>query len=387
MKPLKQAKPSESPETSDLKNSTYQEPERQRITHQQKYLEVLRDTSPFIFEELRPLTPSFVAVFGEPRSNEEIIETYEAIRDFKGLFWDQLKNPVKAFPLTSSTRRINKNFTWKRYKLSLQLTKWAIDAEMGRPDESFWTKPDVELWLSELTQSSRTYMLEQQVRKLVSDMRAAIVGAFGKFGTSEDRLIEQFLLLHTGLFDWMSRNDLERDFLQDCAYLFLGQFAKSPDLRISELMVLGRRYPRQLQADDFEFRSEGWWAGGDETPASYKKRVIAELKLQLDDYLRNSAIDLTLGRRNQNTKPADPHFESLFWMIAWNQGSTYKEIGSRFHRSIDAIKDRLEVLEGYGIPKRIGTQGRKLQSDAKNERLTQIRSDFLSFKDRIIKGG
>ena len=41
----------------------YQEPDEAKITHQQKFMQAIRDTSPHLIEEIRPLVENFKALF------------------------------------------------------------------------------------------------------------------------------------------------------------------------------------------------------------------------------------------------------------------------------------------------------------------------------------
>lgn len=369
----------------ELPGGTYQEPDKPKIDHQQKYYEYLRKTSPSIFQELRSLEPSFLTVFGKPASNEEIIDIVKKVEGFMGLFWDQSTNPTEGFPLTPSICSIPSYFSWKRYKVPLLVTRLISSIENNESEEPTHMSTDVGKWYQELI-AGPLYGYDLDRAKTASKRIFSTIQKFFGVSPTDTLTSTAFLSLQCGLFDWMERHHFERDFMLVNAYILIGQFTQNPEQAPDDALAFGRIIPRRLQAEEFTFRTDGWWAYK-ESPGAYLERTIDECKKQLSEYLINSHNYLNLAKMTHITKPKDPDFESIFWLIAWNEGATYPQIARCFNRSRYTIKDGTNNLKAFDLPKRIGRQGRMKIVVVTTERLTQIRQHFRDAKSTESRNG
>lgn len=349
----------------------FREPEELRSKYQREYVKALLSTSPHIFNELKELAPMYVSLFGVPLSEDEILQTQNKIERF-GRLGRVYKDPLERFPFTASSSSISSEFTWRRFKPAFQFARLVREVEKGGPSGVPSPSKDLEIWWQEgLKQSA--YHLNTAVTA-TSDLREAIKEYFD--APEADSVVESFVDLQCGIYAWMERHDFETDFMLDNAYLYLGQICKHhADQEWSPTIFL-RRATRRLQGMRFTFETDGWWAGK-ESAQDYQARVTAEVAAQLYVYLRGICVQYDLNNMVKITRPPDPDFEYIYWLIAWNEGASKKEIGDKFGRSPETIDSALPVLKQYGLPVRIGKPGRPGRSPARLERVAEIHRIFV----------
>ena len=240
--------------------------------------------------------------------------------------------------------------------------------------------PDsVEIWFNELYNQK---LDSERAEKVVENFKDIIVTGFQDIATDKDLIWENFLNLQTNLYLWMELHGLERDFIFENSYTFFYQLSQNEHLPIQDLRIWGRIFPRRLQSYEFEFpKQEGWWARN-ERAEDYQKRIIKEFKNALIQYLYSSYNYLDLANKKHITKPKDPDFESIYWLIGWNEGATCPQIAKCFNRSADTIKDGINALKRFALPKRNDKPGRKGKDlPVSEERVRAIRQQFLEAKE------
>lgn len=361
-------------EKRNVPSGLYQEPDEPKVIHQQKFVEAIRNVSPRIIEELRPFAPNFNALFGEIASNDEFLEKLKIIFALQEPPYEALD----GFRFTHSTATIWQNFSWKRYKVPLLWSKYLFDLEKTDDKNSVSIPNVVKIWLDELYESKDIWT--EQAEDFAKKIKEVIITAFQETAPDKDLIWENFLTLQCGIYTWMERYHFDRDFLFENAYAFLFQFSQDENLPTKDLKLWGRTHPRRLQSYEFKFQSEGWWAKN-EKAEEFKKRVTKEFKSVLDNYIYASSNYLHLANKLHATRPKDPDYTSIYWLIAWNEGATFPQIAECFNATIDTIKDGLNALKLFDLPKRQDKPGRKGKYlSVSEERIQEIRKIFLEFK-------
>lgn len=359
---------------SFIPSGLYQEPDEPKLLHQQKFVEAIKNASPYILEELRPLTENFIDLFGVIASDDEFLQKLNIIFSLNKSPYQALDN----FPFTRTTSTIYQRFSWKRYKVPLLWTKYIFDREKSNNKDSVPIPNDVQVWLDELYEPKDIWM--EKALESAKTIKEEILNILQESTLNKDLIWENFLNLQCGLYEWMERNHLERDFLLENAYIYLFQFSQNENLPIKDLKLWGRTIPRRLQSYDLEFKSDGWWANN-ERPEEYKKRVIQEFNVFIKTYIYDSSNFLQLYNKSHITKPKDPNFQSLYWLIAWNEGATYSQIGRCFNQPSDTVKSGINNLKEFDLPKRMDKPGRKGKNLIVSKvRIQEIRKVFIDSK-------
>lgn len=96
-------------------------------------------------------------------------------------------------------------------------------------------------------------------------------------------------------------------------------------------------------------------------------------EIELENYFQRVGFDLELNKKTRITKPDDPDYDSIKWLIAWNEGASMQEIANCFYKHPYTIKDGLKKLTAYDLPRRTGSPGKKKQSLISELRLLEIK--------------
>ena len=362
---------------SFVPSGLYQEINEVNAVHQEKFVEALRNSSPAIIEELKSLIENFNVLFGELSSDEEFSQKLNIIFSLQISPYTALD----SFPFTKSTSNIKNYFSWERYKVPFFWAKHFFDSEKSNNKKPVFVPDVVQVWLNELDELNDTSI--EQPKDFASTFKEEITKSLEEIAPNKSLIWENFLTLQCGIYDWIDRNNLEKDFLLEIAYIFLFQFSQEKNLEVNKLRIWRRKSATRLSGHKFEFESKGWVASR-ERAEDYKKRLKEEFKTALDNYIFDTSNSLQLRNKLHITKPKDLDFESIYWLLAWNEGSTYSQIGKCFRRSTDAVKSGLKKLTNFGLPKRVDTPGKKKDRDltVSEKRTQQIKKAFIDFSNR-----
>lgn len=402
----------------EIPTGKYRDEKRIVSTYQQKFVEYIRQLSPQVIEELREFVPYFDALLGGQKANYiNIFARYKSeIFDLDYSFDGKINNSIlkdtflKYRPEKYKSFRPNKNkpfkpgeyktyrddYKWGEHRLMLQflyLKCVPADEEKRRevrqgmlvllrdnlaiPYDPLESPKEIDKSLLQkfiIIQSGKILeelLLNEEHNFFCEEAKPKIIKFLEGISPTPETSIEAFVELQIKLLKWAERHNLQKDWLLKYAYLFIWQFSNNPKLKITniEIPILD---VHSLKAYPFGFEFDGWDAG-DEDIKDYKRRITESFQSALQRYFQNIGSQSDLRNTKRITKPTDPDFESTKWLIAWNEGATKSEIAEIFNRSTETIKDGIEELLQYALPKRIGTAGRKKHRLVSKERLLEIR--------------
>ena len=374
-------------------------------------MEYTRQGSPAIIDELRELGSYFDQVFGENK------DAFHRLFDWNGIdlvgsdasldtyIFQQLPDYRVLEFRRHRYRSFRYDYVWGEFRLLLQFLYLSLQS---MPDEKvekmklqllrlmprnlefreeFLKNPE-NVDISALSDYKSTaselvvlkFLEDHEHRYFVEGAKnqlARMLGHRASFSLVPEPNTEAFIILHTELLNWADHHFLEKDWALKYAYFFLSEFSKQADSPILKIQVpfLQRR---SLYTDSFRFEMPSWFPG-DETREQYEKRLKENLESKLESHFQFWGKNLNLDRANPDsikriTRRKDPDFESTKWLICWNEGATYPQIASCFHRAVDTIQDGIRDLKSYDLPVRVGTRGRKKSLEVGNKRLEEIRS-------------
>jgi hypothetical protein len=334
------------------------------VTYQQKFVEVLRDVSPQVFEDLRSLIPNFNVLFGKD------IEKYlDVIDDLKLDAFDyNINSPEYKSP--------DSKYLWGFLKVLFLTTQYKFHLSTSENENSISVPKELEMICEEFeilykNLGYRKNIYDTHLKHKIEGFERLLQKAFQETATDETLILSNFLELQSQIYFWVDRYHLHKDWLIEYAYFILYQMSKNEDIPVKEIPILKRRYTPDTIADDFVFKSQGWWASK-ETAEECKAIVREEFEEKLKNYMASAHLYLDLDRKTKFTKPKDP--EKLKWLVAWNEGSTIPEIADCFCRSQDTIDDGIDELLKFDLPKRKGKRGRKKHRIVTKERLAEIKA-------------
>ncbi len=303
--------------------------------------------------------PTFNALFGSITSEDDFIgQKMEIIFSLQ----KHLLAALDDFPHNKTTWKIPADFNWKRYKVPFLLAKTVLELEKSnnkkqtqstvlpllvstRPSTPILLADSVEVWKNELINSQLTdpENWSEKIDRYLKNLRKTIIKAFQDTAVDKDLIWENFLTLQSTLYLRMERYGIEKDFVFINLYIFLYQFSLNENLVVKELNIWRQTSLSRLTSYDFVFpKQDGWWARN-ESAQNYQSRITKKFKNALADYLRSSYEYLQLADKKHITRPKDPDFESIYWLIAWNEGATSRQIAKCFNKSIDTIKDGINL--------------------------------------------
>ncbi len=373
--------------------------------YQQNFIEFTRQSYPNVIEELRAFTPFFNQLFGENQNN------YMSIFDFRkeGIFVlnKHLTTYLNSLLVEDYPFLIFKpergaffrrfDYQWGVYKLLFLLCYLSfVNSDEEKKKEiyqdaikllldslmikwTYFTNPnDIDESILQSLIVSKTHQicmkfLTNHKDYFISNVKQKFSESLKGISTNKEKSIEAFIALQIELFKWAERHNLEKDWVLKYAYYFLAQFSKDPNLKISEIKVESF-YARSLAGFPFEFKFDGWLAG-DETKEDYEKRLKASFESELESYFQVLAGGFDLRNTKRITKPKDPDFESIKWLIAWNESATYPQIAKFFGRATVTIENGIDlIVKNFDLPKRTGVKGRKKTTLISENSLSQIKA-------------
>jgi hypothetical protein len=390
-------------------SGSYQDYKKSQAIFQQKFMDFKRQCCPWIIDELKETIPYFDKLFGNDKAGfHRIFEHMERANliDSDQHLDTYVHNQLPDYRLLEFrpwfTRSFRDDYIWGEFRILLQflyLTLASVPASkldvirsstVALLQQSLEFRPNVLSQLTGQDDAMRSYISttsELVLRKFLADIKSAYFVDSAKRilarllddnpeSNSEVR-VEAFIVLQTELLMWAERNKLEKAWLLRYAYYFLSKYSENPGCRDSETET-GVLLGRELYTDKFDFEFGGW-VPGDETKEKYERRLRAHFEIDLENHFQfwGRHLKLDKGRlysKKGVTKPKDPDFDSVKWLLAWNEGATYPQIARCFGRSQTTIKSAMKVLASYDLPVRVGKPGRMKNPIISDDRLEKIKS-------------
>ena len=369
----------------------YQEVDWTERNHKFKFLTALKTASPHIFEELRSITKVFKNLFGEiacelneQGQSEQMGICLKKISELEDQIYRRITDQFFTRMLPDYV--INASYPgWKRVKLPLRLCKVIICSQDKISEFDLPQNQELKQWFS-------SHSDEYDIRtfnSLFQDLRKIITQKLQVGEVNSDAVFNDYLTLQVFLFDWMEKHHLEKYWLLGVAYSILCQFAGNETLPVENIELFLPQVYRKLQADKFTFEMEGWWAGKI-SAKEYEKQVLAKLKKSLPEYFHKAYKDLDLADKKQVTKPKDPTYKGIYFLLAWNEGATNPQIAECFAEFYkrnplgDDIKDATNALTAFTLPKRVDKPGRKSSFTVSDERLNFIKKVLIENLEKEI---
>ncbi len=302
---------------------------------------------PEAFEELREFTPSYQYLF--PSKPKDDFQTVLIAELKESLVLSMLVMP----PYRRPDQRMDIDFIWGDLKLTFLLAQHMT--YMDTPGRDYKVGDCVKEQIEE-----NRYTLQSFVREIESKFENSAVG-------KEDILLH-FLNLQAGIYRWVEKYKLERDWLVNYAYYFLFQFMRLPETPVKDIPIWPRRYYSPTLYRPFKFEMAGWLASEEgETSKEYKSKVLKECEKLLDEYLIEATLFLSLGHKTKSRKPLS--FEAIEWLVrrvfcGWNSerilehylpeisaGRTGSELAVKsFKHTKKRIQNEMRNLRKYNLP-------------------------------------
>jgi len=377
----------------------YKDDEGTEAIFQQKFVEYFVKLYPKTIEDLRELAPHFDKLFKENKDSYNVIFNWHKNELFnlnQSLDGEILSSIIECRFLgydSLSYKNFRYDYKFGQFRLLFQVLYLLIIPENEEKKEKtlqniktallysitpFYTSP---LFPNDIDKFSLFNLILNQIEKIISDLFQnnyfieKIESTLSKFlkdvSPNEKPDVESFIILQYELMTWAEKYYLEKDWLLRYGYLFVSQFSENSKIEISEIQVRQLKL-RSLAATPFNFSFNGWLAG-DETKENYEKRVEEMFEIELENYFQRVGFDLELNKKTRITKPNDPDYDSIKWLLAWNEGASMQEIANCFYKHPYTIKDGLKKLTDYDLPKRIGSPGKKKHSLISESRLLEIK--------------
>jgi hypothetical protein len=375
-------------------------------TYQQKFIEFIRKLYPKEIEELKAFVSFFFDLFGEDKEKYlSLFATYKMeIIDLDQTLNSYIYSLIELTPIIQFRPELYENidyqFIWGEHRILFHfLYLLLVETDQEKKNEvlqrtvnllrdDLFVNREIENFPQEIDESALQLYISTESERIVNKVISS-GGDYFAYGVKEklarfleldrtenDELhqpkIKAFIILQVELIEWAIQHNLGKDWILKYAYDLLKQFSDKPNLESSKIDI-GRLRSFSLAGHPFEFNFNGWLAGN-EDKEDYEARLRKGFEIKLEEYFRIVGSNLDLMNKTRITKPKDPEFESIKWLICWNEGATKSEIAKIFNRSTETIKDGIEELANYNLPIRIGKPGRKKETLINKERLLKIKS-------------
>ena len=344
----------------------YQDPEKIKSIYQQRFVEFTRRLCPNVIDELRALVPHFEKNFGA-NSDQYFSLFYWFETDFlddANILLDRYLSSLlhetekPLFPFLEFRPHRGNNFRndykWGEFRLLLNFIYLLFPSTEKETrngillDTLKLLKKNL-VWMHKLRGFPKQFD-EQTLQEFIkyesqrifyeflqnpenaffgNNIKENLSQFLNKFQPDGEPDIGAFVLLKIKLLKWAERHNLEKDWLLRYAYSFLKQFKNQPNLTVSEIEV-GYLQVRSLDAFPFEFRFDGWSAGG-KKKEDYEKRLRESFESSLEKYFQSVGRHLNLDEKTKSTRPND--FDRVKWLVWWNFRLKTK------HEILDAIYD------------------------------------------------
>lgn len=264
-----------------------------------------------------------------------------------------------------------------RHNKFLHLTQQAIKERLMISrvcdDGSGHEFADLEAILPKIAEWVVTFILaceSHSVKRCCSELSTMIK-------SDEESVVNSLLELIVRLIFWAEENCLSKDWLIRYALWFLDTATREEggDPMVADVPFL---QGRSLETETFYFQFKPWFPG-EESKEDYESRLDEAFMAAKRRFFRDNGQRLSLDRSKAGgaksvTKPGDPEFESLRWLIAWNEGATYRQIAEVFFKEEQSIRNGIGRLKIYELPIRKGKPGRPKSPKVSLDRVREIRA-------------
>lgn len=377
-------------------------------TYKQRFLVYTRACRKEVFDSLKKLVPQFTEVFGkEPASFERMFDWHEvsALVEPDRSLDSEIETTVfeiervagaslpRILVRPNKVRSQDYSHRWGNFRLLLEFAWLDVISRRGMPTaeqrdltiqavRSTFVVPEFEGGNQSIT--TLIGQVLDSVSEMVVDQSLAepfyftthtrhILGRM--IGSDVPENVDAFVEFVISLLDWAAEHGLEKDWLIRYACYFLDREVHTDGADMFEDPVPPMIRP-SLFSFPFEFRFTEWLPG-EEAKEEYEARLNQAFQTAVDNFFQDNGRRLGLDRSKDGgvkgvTKPIDPEFEWLKWLIAWNEGATYQQIARAFAKEWQSIRNGITRLKDFDLPIRKGLPGRRSLSVTR-ERLEQIK--------------
>lgn len=379
-------------------------------TYKQRFLEYTRACRVEVFRGLAELLPQFMEIFGKEALSFERMFDWNQLSDLVGPDQSldfQLETTIFQVESELGTNlprmhvRPNKihsadySHRWGNFRLLLDFVWLVVLDRRGLPSAEQLARtirsvrrtlvvPDFDSDNARITAAidrfldSLSEMLVQRARNSDQYFIVQARRILARIIESDDpKAVDAFVEFLISLLDWASEHGLEKDWLLRYASYFLDRQVNSEGANMFADPVPHLIQP-SLYTFPFEFKFTEWLPG-EESKEDYEARLNEAFQTAVDNFFHDNGRRLGLDRSKDVgakgvTRPIDPEFEWLKWLIAWNEGATYQQIADTFSKEWQSIRNGITRLKEFDLPIRKGQPGRRTTPSVSQERLDEIRS-------------
>ncbi len=342
--------------------------------YQQKFLEVLRDSTPQAIAYLRSGLSDFEFLVG--KNNKDYLEK---IRDIQiTIFEYKLETPEEEKALGGYYR-----YMWGRNRRLFYFFYYAMRDEC--------VSDDLQEFIDHQTALYRRNFYDNFVLPRIQILETRVQQCFQDSAIDKSNIVSRFLSLQNLIYQWADKFYLHKDWLFEGAFKILNEMSIDETVLDDSIPIYPTEYEREFSVDIFKFVFPGWEAS-EETAEEYIERAVQGFQHHLAvemDYTANSRHSFKKRTKKTKTKGTHhkrtdkkteikeeappPPFESIKWLIAWNEGATHELIGRVFNQKQRNIKAMLESLpDEFNLPRQVGKRGQR-KSTISVARVQQIK--------------
>jgi hypothetical protein len=313
-------------------------------TYRQKFVQKLKEVEPQVLEDLRELSPNFEALFSNKIEKDYIhllMDLALKLIPLRGIYPDYKYSPM------------NQSYIWGELKKPLSWTLKYYDSI--HTDYKF-------------ENDAVTNAISEDNKLNPEDIKSVIETAFQETAKDKNLILSNFSILQNGIYLWIEKYDLQKDWLVEYAYYFIYQFSHNKSISVGDLTVDKRLYMSDTMYSDFEFKTRGWQASkhGESAP-TYKARIEKEFEKKLNEYLSEATHYLGLKEMKKFTK--SPTYKNVEWLayslikkcdaerlvekfysdIAAERTKDYSS-SKKFENKKKHIENEIKKLKIYGLP-------------------------------------
>ncbi len=384
----------------------YRDEKRISNSHKNKFVEFTRACRPDIFAHLLDLKAPFRIVFGGKRLAFERMFDWHLVSELVSPdysldreIWSVLDELCNRHGLTLPRFEVRPNkhnlqdysHRWGNFRLLIDVALLqtmrrrgdAIENQLLRtrslvkscfhfPTLANPSSGEIDQYLEVLSKVVTLELIDRSSYTISTTRR--IVGTI--IDSDSEEIVDAFLDFVVSILDWSEKYGLEKDWLLRYACWFLDHACQDEAADIMTVPVPILLEP-SLYTDTFEFKFDEWYPGS-ESREDYEVRINRAFGEALDNFFQYHGRSLNLDRSRDDsvkavTRPIDPGFEAVRWLIAWNEGATYEQIASEFDKEEEkTVRRGIRNLSSFELPVRKG-RSKVVDRPITQKRLHKIR--------------